>query len=66
MRSGIDTSAETKNRSNTRAARIGRTEIWEQMRNCYDPEIPVNIVDLGLIYDCKVTPLAGRREQGGQ
>jgi len=32
-------------------------EIWEAMRTCYDPEIPVNIVDLGLIYDCKVAPL---------
>src|SRR5437660_6564867 len=32
-------------------------QIWEAMRTCYDPEIPVNIVDLGLIYDCKVTPL---------
>lgn len=30
-------------------------EIWDEMRNCYDPEIPVNIVDLGLIYDCRVT-----------
>src|SRR6201991_2748584 len=29
---------------------------WEQMRSCYDPEIPINIVDLGLVYDCKVTP----------
>ena len=28
---------------------------WEQMKTCYDPEIPVNIVDLGLIYDCDVT-----------
>jgi probable FeS assembly SUF system protein SufT len=28
---------------------------WEQMKSCYDPEIPVNIVDLGLIYDCDVT-----------
>ena len=29
------------------------------MRACYDPEIPVNIVDLGLIYDCGITPLTG-------
>ena len=32
-------------------------QIWEAMRTCYDPEIPVNIVDLGLIYDCRVSPL---------
>ena len=32
-------------------------EVWNQMRACYDPEIPVNIVDLGLIYDCQLTPL---------
>ena len=25
--------------------------VWEQLKTCYDPEIPVNIVDLGLIYD---------------
>src|ERR1051325_10977568 len=31
--------------------------IWEQMKTCYDPEIPVNIVDLGLVYDCKVVPI---------
>jgi len=34
-------------------------EIWNQLRSCYDPEIPVNIVDLGLIYDCHLTPLNG-------
>lgn len=28
--------------------------IWKAMSDCYDPEIPVNIVDLGLIYDCSV------------
>jgi probable FeS assembly SUF system protein SufT len=28
---------------------------WQQMKSCYDPEIPINIVDLGLIYDCNVT-----------
>jgi probable FeS assembly SUF system protein SufT len=31
--------------------------VWEQLKSCYDPEIPVNIVDLGLVYDCQVTPL---------
>jgi probable FeS assembly SUF system protein SufT len=35
--------------------------VWEQLRTCYDPEIPVNIVDLGLVYSCAVQPL----EQGG-
>lgn len=28
--------------------------VWSQMKTCYDPEIPVNIVDLGLVYDCKI------------
>lgn len=32
--------------------------VWEKLKTCFDPEIPVNIVDLGLIYDCVVSPLA--------
>jgi probable FeS assembly SUF system protein SufT len=32
---------------------------WEQLKTCYDPEIPVNIVDLGLVYRCEVTPQDG-------
>ena len=31
--------------------------IWDQLKTCYDPEIPVNIVDLGLVYRCEVEPL---------
>ncbi len=31
-------------------------QVWEVLRSCYDPEIPVNIVDLGLIYDLRIEP----------
>ena len=32
-------------------------QVWSQLRDCFDPEIPVNIVDLGLIYECAVEPV---------
>ncbi len=34
-------------------------QIWETLKSCYDPEIPVNIVDLGLVYDLRVGRAAG-------
>ena len=37
-------------------------EIWQRLKTCYDPEIPVNIVDLGLIYSMEVSSL----EQGSR
>lgn len=30
-------------------------KIWELLKTCYDPEIPVNIVDLGLVYECHLS-----------
>ncbi len=31
-----------------------RNLVWSQLRTCYDPEIPINVVELGLIYSCDV------------
>jgi len=33
-------------------------EVWSQLKTCYDPEIPVNIVDLGLVYNTELTAIA--------
>lgn len=44
-------------REKTAAAKNGEVsedDVWNQLRQCYDPEIPVNIVDLGLVYDCRL------------
>jgi probable FeS assembly SUF system protein SufT len=38
-------------------AKAVATQVWDQMKTCYDPEIPVNIVELGLVYENKVEPL---------
>ena len=37
--------------------------LWEAMKQCYDPEIPCNVVDLGLIYDVKATPTPTSRSR---
>lgn len=34
------------------------TEVWQALKTCFDPEIPVNIVDLGLIYDMQISQLS--------
>jgi probable FeS assembly SUF system protein SufT len=41
------------------AGRSTKELAWEQLRSCYDPEIPVNIVDLGLVYKCETEPVEG-------
>ncbi len=40
---------------------VSEEDVWNQLRQCYDPEIPVNIVDLGLVYDCRLS----KKEDGG-
>jgi len=36
---------------------VSEDTIWAQLKHVYDPEIPVNIVDLGLVYDMRILPL---------
>ena len=43
------------------AAEDVEAAVWDALRTCYDPEIPVNIADLGLVYACRVKPL----DEGG-
>lgn len=47
----IDTEASTEDQA------------WALMKTCYDPEIPVNIVDLGLIYACNVTDITDAEQR---
>ena len=54
---GIDLEAEKNKRTAANEALAAgdvQGAVWEQLKLVYDPEIPVNIVDLGLIYDCQV------------
>jgi len=62
---GIDPDAEPAPKQRVE----GPTEdaVWAQLKTVFDPEIPVNVVDLGLIYDCSVLPSdagSGSRVQG--
>lgn len=55
---------QTNGSSETPSAATGEVDeksVWDMLRQCYDPEIPVNIVDLGLVYDCQLS----KGENGG-
>ena len=56
---GLDASADTlaSGESASDGTPVGDARVWETLRTCYDPEIPVNIVDLGLVYDMRVDRL---------
>jgi metal-sulfur cluster biosynthetic enzyme len=42
---------------------VTQDEVFSALKECYDPEIPVNIVDLGLIYEIRVAPPAPAENQ---
>jgi probable FeS assembly SUF system protein SufT len=55
--------APAENPAGPETATVSEEQVMEKLRTCYDPEIPVNIVDLGLVYDLQIQPLptGGRR-----
>lgn len=56
------TALEQEERETSGDGSVDQDLIWEQLSTCYDPEIPINIVELGLIYRCEVCPAdAGNR-----
>jgi len=46
--------AESKTAAAETNGEVAEEDVWNQLRQCFDPEIPVNIVDLGLVYDCRL------------
>jgi probable FeS assembly SUF system protein SufT len=56
-------SAAAVNSGPATAGEFEMEHVWEQLKTVYDPEIPVNIVDLGLVYSCDVAdrPEGGKR-----
>ena len=43
-----------KSENNDTGSEFSEQLVWDQLKTCYDPEIPVNIVELGLIYDMSI------------
>jgi probable FeS assembly SUF system protein SufT len=42
---------------------VDEKQVWDTLKTCFDPEIPVNIVELGLVYDLRVEPLPGGKSK---
>jgi len=57
---GLDATEETE-KATIKSEGPLEDAVWSQLKTVFDPEIPVNVVDLGLVYDCKVSA----KEEGG-
>src|SRR5436190_982722 len=53
--------SDAKTSAGTTNGEVSEDDVWNQLRQCFDPEIPVNIVDLGLVYDCRLI----KKNEGG-
>ena len=56
---GLEVEAVSADAESTGDGTVDEAMVWDQLRTCYDPEIPINIVELGLIYRCEINPLDG-------
>ncbi len=56
---GLEKSAASAEDAEHDGGPLNEDLVWTQLKNVYDPEIPVNIVDLGLIYSLEVIPVEG-------
>jgi len=54
---GLEAEPQEAEKSKVAAGPVDEDAVWAALEQCYDPEIPVNIVDLGLIYHCDIKPL---------
>ena len=57
---GIEASSTTTSQTDSDGP-VDEQAVWDTLKSCYDPEIPVNIVDLGLVYDMKIVSLPSGR-----
>jgi len=55
---GKESPVDGASRQTTEVGPISEEQVWEVLKTCYDPEIPVNIVDLGLVYDLQIEQTA--------
>ena len=51
---GVEIAPESNQTSSSTNGEVDETRVWDQLKTVYDPEIPVNIVDLGLVYSMEI------------
>ena len=54
---GLEVPAEAEGEGAKPEGPLDERQVWDTLKSCYDPEIPVNIVDLGLVYDMVIENL---------